>query len=216
MSRNRLSNGTHNSTRTLIKIFDKLICRGFNRSLIFNDWLDIMLYALMRDDVKYLKLIDKYKDDRVFGTRNIDIFCELFTALIIAMDSSKADILGDFFECQISYGENGQFFTPENLCYMMAQLNYDSSKVNQKVYDCACGSGRTLLAYGKIQPKNYFIGWDLDPRCVKMTALNLFLNGLEGECLCINTLTMQDHRFSIIVRRNKKISYIENENQKAN
>lgn len=57
------------------------------------------------------------------------------------------------------------------------------------VYDPVCGSGRTLLSAAKLNRLRLFVGQDLDLRCVKMTAINLAINGLRGRVIWGNTLS---------------------------
>ena len=52
------------------------------------------------------------------------------------------------------------------------------------------------MAHGKksIQHHSYY-GIDVDPVCVKISAINLFLNGLSGELMCANALAPDEFRF---------------------
>ena len=58
----------------------------------------------------------------------------------------------------------------------------------RSINDCACGSGRMLLAAAEIQPNWHFVGQDVDRRCVNMTALNLGLRNLYGHVVWGNSL----------------------------
>jgi DNA modification methylase len=62
------------------------------------------------------------------------------------------DPLGEPFYMQaISNGHNGQYFSPVPICDIMATMSVgDDSRPGQTVCDCACGSGRMLLAAAKI------------------------------------------------------------------
>jgi len=48
-----------------------------------------------------------------------------------------------------------------------------------------------LLSAAKVNRNNYFFGADIDSRCVRMTAINLCLNGLRGEVAHMNSLSME-------------------------
>jgi hypothetical protein len=41
---------------------------------------------------------------------------QMFGELVAAMDKTDADVLGDLFQEAITYGEAGQYFTPEAVC----------------------------------------------------------------------------------------------------
>jgi type I restriction enzyme M protein len=110
--------------------------------------------------------------------------------------SQGNDLLGDFFQQEITHGRNGQFFTPFHVCTMMAQINSGDDSRSLNVLDPTCGSGRMLVAFGlqsKI-PHRYY-GIDIDPMCVKMSVLNLFLNGFQGEVICADALFPDDFKF---------------------
>jgi hypothetical protein len=99
-------------------------------------------------------------------------------------------VFGDFFMEHISHGHNGQFFTPEPICDLMAQLN-EPIGFGQRVLDCACGSGRILMAAAKINRNALFYGADVDRNCAMMCVINFCLNGMFGEVAWMNSLSNQ-------------------------
>ncbi len=138
---------------------------------------------------EYLSIIKPY-----IANNTLKFFPELLASMIIYMEENKDnlqwnDLLGDFFQQEITHGRNGQFFTPFHVTDFMAQTVKGKETKSLNVLDPACGSGRMLLAFGKQSsiPHNYF-GVDIDPLCTKMTAINLFLNGLKGEVICADAL----------------------------
>jgi hypothetical protein len=97
------------------------------------------------------------------------------------------DVFGDFYMEYISHGHNGQFFTPEPVCEMMARI-LNPAGFGERVADCCCGSGRMLLAVAKIKRDCLFFGADIDRTCAMMCVVNLCLNGLLGGVCCMDTL----------------------------
>lgn len=92
------------------------------------------------------------------------------------------DLLGEFFMQHITMGRNGQYFTPETVCKLMAKVTGDDDN-GENVADTCCGSGRMLLAHAdnSINPHNKkYYGNDIDLICVKMCLLNLLVNSLPG------------------------------------
>lgn len=82
----------------------------------------------------------------------------------------------------------GQFYTPHNICDLLAKVAQPSFG---KISDCACGSGRTLLAAhakSEFTRSNYYKGEDIDIVSVKMCALNLMIHGCRGEVVRHDTL----------------------------
>lgn len=130
------------------------------------------------------------------------------------------DPLGDTFMSLISgvAKYRGQFFTPEGICRLMADITIDDKAKEAPKHPCGvygfrtimndptCGSGRGLLAikakYASMKEEDqpYFIGEDIDALCCKMTALNLCVHGCYGEVICHNTLSEPDTlRFGYLI-----------------
>lgn len=104
------------------------------------------------------------------------------------------DYLGNFYESVIQSkfkaGNIGQFFTPSNVCEVMAQLTYACNKNRDgMINDACCGSGRLLLAGHKLDNGAIVIGQDLDIVSVKMCALNFYIHGVRGSVLHMNSIT---------------------------
>lgn len=106
------------------------------------------------------------------------------------LSEGYCDPLGELYMQAISNGHNGQYFTPEPICTLMAKMQLgEDTKELQTVADPACGSGRMLLAAAQINRSMRFYGADLDSTCCKMALLNMLLNSLQGEIAHMNTLT---------------------------
>ena len=134
---------------------------------------------------EYLGLVRPYGDGPI-GQRAIDAFPEALGDLIVVMEKTRKDILGDIFQGAISYGHNGQFFTPEPVCEAMARMSMQQGA--ERVIDPCCGSGRLLLAAADVNPHATFFGQDIDLRCVRMTAINLALRNLYGQVVLGDSL----------------------------
>ena len=112
------------------------------------------------------------------------------------------DPMGDMFMDKISHGQHGQFFTPEDLCELSANIVlgndfYDGMTIN----DPTSGSGRMLLkalqiareVHGK-EPKLY--ANDLSMTCAKMCLLNFLVNSVDGEVTCGDALKLDWENFT--------------------
>ena len=108
------------------------------------------------------------------------------------------DPMGDMFMSRISHGQHGQFFTPDDLCVLCADILGIGD--GNSVSDPCCGSGRMLLAALKKarevdgnEPKLY--ANDLSMTCAKMTLLNFCVNSVDGEVTCGDTLRLDYENF---------------------
>ncbi len=171
---------------------------GLSRGQAFEDFLTFVRCSLAGGTMEeeYLATVRKGYDRGEEGKRGIDHVVKAFAVLVNAMDDTKQDVLGDLFTGAITYGERGQFFTPEAVAQVMAELTVtpDESEETRTVNDPTCGSGRFLLSVAKKHPNWEFVGQDVDHRCAQMTAINLGLNGLRGWAVWQNTLSLECFR----------------------
>lgn len=172
---------------------------GFARGQAFEDFL--LMYrcnlagATMEEE--YLKAVHKGYQKGKPGARGIDAMTRAGQAVTAFMKENDEDILGDIFQGGITYGEGGQYFTPESVVKLMASLtigDVEDDQGRKTVCDPACGSGRFLLAVGAKYPHWEYTGQDADHRCVQMSAINMGLRGLFGYAVWQNTLTLEVHR----------------------
>ncbi len=162
-----------------------------SRYTIFDDWLDLMLYAFQGDDENYLRIINAYDNRGRIGERASDHFANALGALMSLMQEANKEILGYIYmEWNISNKHSGQFFTPFSVAKMMAMLTGETGGL---INDPACGSGIMLIAKATILTneeidKSLFVGQDLDLTCIKMTALNMMFFNLNGYAIHCDTL----------------------------
>ncbi len=180
----------YRQTEDLLKMLDGVAAKVGSRGQVFDDYLTMTVCALAGGTMEeeYLATIAKYIEGEK-GKRPVDRLAEAFSQLIAIMEETRGDILGDLFQGGITYGERGQFFTPEPICDLMAQLTAgDEPGLGRSVSDPCCGSGRMLLAKAKLKPFARFVGQDSDLRCVKIAAINLALHNFYGHVIWGNSL----------------------------
>lgn len=158
-------------------------------SHVFSDFLEMTVCALSLGQMedRYFEVIKRYNKDE------LQLFSSALAAVVIEMENDGQglkDCFGDFFMEHISYGKAGQFFTPENICDLMARVTGPIEN-GARIADCCCGSGRTLLAAAKLNRNARFYGADIDRTCAMMCLVNMCLNGLFGEVVCMDSLTNQ-------------------------
>ena len=143
---------------------------------------------------------------RLGGDKNAG---ELFTYVVQALDADQEqDFLGKLFMClELGNHWRGQFFTPYDICKMMAAVSLEDTQFNMKeelltkgwisINDPACGAGATLIAAANQlsqQHINYqtdalFVGQDIDRVAGMMCYIQLSLLGCAGYIVIANTLT---------------------------
>lgn len=136
---------------------------------------------------------------------SVEAAAELMGVIVVAMENNpEQDFLGKMYmNLELSNHWKGQFFTPYNLCEMMAQMtvgNIDSQIEKQgyiSVCDPACGAGATLIAaangmkQSKYNFQNHvlFVGQDVDRVVAQMCYIQLSLLGCAGYICVGNTIS---------------------------
>ncbi|MFV0443926.1 MAG: N-6 DNA methylase, partial [Planctomycetaceae bacterium] len=154
----------HPESQQLFQLVEEVSQRaGVSRGQAFEDFLHCTVCALGHPlmEPEYLQTVERHKEGTK-GRRSVDTIAQAFATLVDIMDRTGADILGDVFQGAITYGERGQFMTPESVCRMMAQLSLPEGPTDldgrRTVCDPCCGSGRMLMAAAEMQPHWQFVG----------------------------------------------------------
>lgn len=125
------------------------------------------------------------------------------------MENGNAfDLFGHLYEqmflLKSKASSNGQFFTPNSLCRLMADITDHVNEKNDtkngfiRVNDPACGSARTLLAHfmaktskdHSLAGKYYYEAADIDFPTCKMAACNMMIHGMQGKVVCQDQLSL--------------------------
>lgn len=188
------------------------LARVHSRSNVFEDFLVLVVCCLsmQQKEAVYLSVIKKYSREEA------ELFVKAFTSLVDEMDNNGQglhDAFGDYFEEFLSNGKNGQFFTPECICDLMAHFTLAGKETGEekdkRICDPTCGSGRLLLSSAKIDRNKYFVGADIFLTCCYMTLINMCLNSMRGEVLFMNTLSNEVWRkWFVIVDSVSKVPFI--------
>lgn len=167
--------------------------RKVGRSRAFCDFLTLAVCALSakQKEDEYLQVAKKYSSDEMMH------FSKAFACMVDDMNDRGGglkDCLGDYFMDILSNERQGQFFSPQPICDLMAVITHSETENTNTVNDCCCGSGRMLLASAKINRFSKFYGADIDIQCCQMTLINLCLNGLFGVVSHMDTLRALEWR----------------------
>jgi len=158
----------------LLKEFERF-AYGQSPHTAFTDMLDWVLLPFKRYDseVEQQAALETYRNHK-----RVNQLVEL-VKIVGDLSEGFGDPLGELYMQAISKGHNGQYFTPEPICDMMAAISVGNPEDGQTVADCACG--RMLLSAAKMNRHLKFYGADLDITCCKMALVNMLLNSLQGE-----------------------------------
>ena len=99
---------------------------GVSRAQAFEDFLHMSVCAMSGGTMEdqYLAVVERHKHGKP-GRRGCDSIARAFGTLVASMEQTQGemiDILGDLFQGAITYGEAGQFLTPQPVCRAMARL----------------------------------------------------------------------------------------------
>jgi len=104
-------------------------------------------------------------------------------------EDNEIDIFGDAYEFLISnYAANagksgGEFFTPQNVSKLIAQLAVFGQTSINKIYDPACGSGSLLLQAKKQFDAHLivegFFGQEINHTTYNLARMNMFLHNIN-------------------------------------
>ena len=104
-------------------------------------------------------------------------------------ENHQIDLFGDAYEFLISnYAANagksgGEFFTPQNVSKLIAQLALLGQTSVNKIYDPACGSGSLLLQANKhfddYQIEEGFFGQEINHTTYNLARMNMFLHNIN-------------------------------------
>ena len=116
------------------------------------------------------------------------------------------DTFGDAYEFLMTmYASNagksgGEFFTPQEVSELLAEIVVAGKKQVNKVYDPACGSGSLLLKFAKVLGKENvrqgFYGQEINITTYNLCRINMFLHDINYEKFDIahgDTLTDPKH-----------------------
>jgi len=166
---------------TLSNVFDNIenSAKGFDSEDdlkgLFDD-LDVNSNKLggtvEKRNQKLVKLLEAFGDLRLgnYGDNTIDAFGDAYEYLM-AMFASNAGKSG------------GEFYTPQEVSELLAEITTVGKKEVNKVYDPCCGSGSLLLKFAKVLGKENvrqgFYGQEINLTTYNLCRINMFLHDIN-------------------------------------
>ena len=170
-----------NLNETLSKVFDNIesSAKGFDSEDdlkgLFDD-LDVNSNKLggtvEKRNQKLVKLLEAIGDLRLgnYGDNTIDAFGDAYEYLM-AMFASNAGKSG------------GEYYTPQEVSELLAEITTVGKKEVNKVYDPCCGAGSLLLKFAKVLGKENvrlgFFGQEINLTTYNLCRINMFLHDIN-------------------------------------
>lgn len=169
-------------------------------------------YNAIRKTTEFGVLADKCEDDYMQVVRrcqkpkqSMAIIAKMLGLVTVALEDSLADFIGPVFMETSASERMGQFFTPDSVCYMMAQTTLAEAPAilerqsHITIDEPASGAGAMILAccrYLKSIGVNYqmhcgFRLTDLDHDAYMASYIQCSLAGVPARIIQGNTLTLE-------------------------
>ena len=120
--------------------------------------------------------------DVLLAVRDMDLHTSRF-------EDNEIDTFGDTYEFLMKmYASNagksgGEFYTPQEVSELLAELASINNEHIDSVYDPACGSGSLLMKFsktiGKTNPELKYYGQEINPTTYNLCRINMFLHNIN-------------------------------------
>lgn len=197
--------------KNIVKLFES--CRHkYDIYNIFSDWCACAAISLSnavdfqqreKREARYMEIVGRY-DRHV-----IETFPKILGEVVMALETAPQDILGaTFHELELHNKARGQFFTPYELCRLMAKINVGGAEDLQNIIDDrgyitahepAVGAGATIIALAEAihdlginyQQFLHVTAVDVDARAVHMAYVQFSLMHIPAHVIVGDTLRME-------------------------
>lgn len=178
---------------------------------VFHDFIALTAIALSNAvdqpnfearEADYMRIIKGYTKEEAYR------FHQMYGELILEFEEVEFDdVLGKLYmEIDGGNDRTGQFFTPYDICRMMAKFVIgDAHELLEArnyitINEPACGAAAMLIAYAEelknlgINPQQKMLATcvDVDIKCVHMAYIQLSLLGIPAVIIHGNTLTLEE------------------------
>ncbi len=191
--------------KELARLFD-VASQRHNRWTVWSDAMLMFAIAISNAvDLIHREFREQLYMDTIkkYNQKEVESIAYMFGLVVDALDENPdQDFLGELYmSLELGNKNNGQFFTPYNLCVCNAKLQCNVAEMVGRehwstVNDPACGAGALLVAFAneaRAQGVNYqksvlFTAQDIDMVTASMCYVQLSLLGCPGYVVVGDTL----------------------------
>ena len=166
--------------KEVIAEISKIFLNNYNRN--FDEFLDIVLFALESREEEYMQLVKRLDREIVMDyAKAYTLTCKFFY-----FEQKFWDILGEVYMQVTSRSKmNGEFYTTYHIWQFMVEMT--SPKLGEKVCDPCSGSGAMLIAtkeyiwkkYKVVMPSIHLFGMDISSNAIKMAKIQNYLTDYD-------------------------------------
>lgn len=207
------ANGAAGHRKNIVQLIGGLAYRH-DAWRVFSDFVEMAAIALSNAvdlaqrpgrEARYLEIVRHYERDEV------EQFPKMFAALVQALEAEPSDVLGGVYhDLDLHHKYAGQFFTPDDVCRMMARLLVgDGAALRERIADRgyvtaqepACGGGAMVIALAEelktaginYQQALHVTAVDVDAKCVHMAYAQFSLLHIPATVVQGNSLSLEEH-----------------------
>ncbi|NEI71020.1 N-6 DNA methylase [Rhizobium lusitanum] len=195
--------------QSIIKLFESLRYRH-DLYGVFSDWCECAAISLSnaidlntreKREQRYMDIVKRYE------RHELEVFPQILGEVVMALETAPQDILGSTFHAlELHNKARGQFFTPYELCRLMAQLQVSGKEPEAIIkergfltaHEPAVGAGATVIALAEAlmdagvnyQQHLHVVAVDVDPRAVHMSYVQFSLMHIPAHVIVGDTLRM--------------------------
>ncbi|HZT35028.1 MAG TPA: N-6 DNA methylase, partial [Nitrososphaera sp.] len=199
--------------KELVKLLSGLAGRHSHWK-VFTDFCEMSAIALSnavdlapreKREARYLQIVKSYKSEE------LDMLARGLAHLTLALERGFSDVLGrTFHDLELHNKWAGQFFTPDDVCRMMARMTIgDTEELKARIaargfvttQEPAVGSGAMVIALAEAmydaginyQQHLHVTAIDVDLKCVHMAYAQLSLLHIPAVIIHGNTLAVEEY-----------------------
>jgi len=203
-----VSAGDHH--KALVKLFQEA-CYRHHLHQVFADFMELIAIAFSNAfdrpqfderEARYMQIVKRYE------RRELQLLPAIVGELTMAMEEAPGDVLGRLFsDLEQGNAARGQFFTPFELCMLIARLTMSADQARAAidargfftVQEPACGAGAMIIALAlhmrdsgiNYQQHMHCTAIDVDSRAVHMAYVQFTLLHIPAVLVVGNTLSLE-------------------------